>query len=116
MSIAFFRVLVAPRRVAAFALGCLMAVQLAAGLAKAETQVELVETQGGITAYLVNEPAVPLLAMTFQWRGGAAADPLGAEGLSRMVAGLLDEGAGELDSLAFRTVLEDQAIRLGFSP
>ncbi len=115
MSIAFFRVLVAPRRAAAFALGCLMAVQLAAGLAKAETQVELVETQGGITAYLVNEPAVPLLAMTFQWRGGAAADPLGAEGLSRMVAGLLDEGAGELDSLAFRTVLEDQAIRLGFA-
>jgi zinc protease len=32
-----------------------------------------------------------------------------------MVAGLLDEGAGELDSLAFRTILEDQAIRLGFS-
>ena len=115
MSSAFLRFVVSPLRVAACALGCLMAVQLASGLAKAETHVELVETAGGITAYLVNEPTVPLLAMSFQWRGGAAADPAGLEGLSRMVAGLLDEGAGELDSLAFRTVLEDQAIRLGFS-
>jgi zinc protease len=101
--------------VASIAIGGLMAVQLATGMAKAETKVEAVETPGGISAYLVNEPAVPLLAMTFQWRGGAAADPIGSEGLSRMVAGLLDEGAGELDSLAFRTVLEDKAIRLGFS-
>lgn len=31
-----------------------------------------------------------------------------------MVSGLLDEGAGELDSQAFRTELEDRAIRLSF--
>ncbi|MCB9968665.1 MAG: insulinase family protein [Geminicoccaceae bacterium] len=76
------------------------------------TDVERVLTPGGLEAWLVNAPSVPLLAVAFSFRGGAAADPAGSEGLSRMVAGLLDEGAGELDSLAFRTELEDLAIRL----
>jgi zinc protease len=102
-------------RLATLATGLLMAVQIITAPAQAETVVEEVVTASGITAWLVTEPAVPLLAVTFQWQGGAAADPAGREGLSRMVAGLLDEGAGELDSLAFRTILEDQAIRLGFS-
>ena len=97
------------------ATAAVMALQLATATAQAQTLVEEVVTPAGITAYLVNEPAVPLLAVTFEFKGGAAADPQGREGLSRMVAGLLDEGAGELDSLAFRTLLEDQAIRLGFS-
>ncbi|MGH6944569.1 MAG: M16 family metallopeptidase, partial [Geminicoccaceae bacterium] len=48
------------------------------------------------------------------FRGGAALDPVGKEGLAYMVSGLLDEGAGELDSRAFRTELEDLAIRLSF--
>lgn len=97
--------------------GSLMAAELAplvGGAAQAHAHVEEVKTPSGITAYLVREPAVPLLAVTFQFKGGAAADPVGQEGLSRMVAGLLDEGAGELDSLAFRTLLEDKAIRLSF--
>lgn len=102
-------------RLLAAAAGCLMAVQLVTAPSQAQATVEEVVTESGITAWLVNEPAVPLVAVTFQWRGGASADPAGREGLSRMVAGLLDEGAGELDSMAFRTILEDQAIRLGFS-
>ncbi len=101
----------------ALATAAMMALQLTSSdaTAQAETLVEEVVTPAGITAYLVREPAVPLLAVTFEFKGGSAADPVGREGLSRMVAGLLDEGAGELDSLAFRTLLEDQAIRLGFS-
>ena len=81
----------------------------------ATAAVERVLTPGGLEAWLVNAPSVPLIAMAFSFRGGAAADPAGREGLSRMVAGLLDEGAGELDSLAFRTELEDKAVRLHFT-
>lgn len=79
------------------------------------TAVERVLTPAGLEAWLVNAPSVPLLTVAFSFRGGAAADAAGSEGLSRMVAGLLDEGAGELDSLAFRTELEDLAIRLHFT-
>jgi len=99
----------------AIAAAVVMVAQTTTTIARAQTPVEEVRTEAGITAYLVNEPAVPLLSVSFEFEGGAAADPVGREGLSRMVAGLLDEGAGELDSLAFRTLLEDQAIRLSFS-
>lgn len=97
------------------AAGILMADQVTAAPVAATAAVELVDTPGGITALLVNAPSVPLIAVAFLFRGGASADPAGREGLSRMVAGLLDEGAGELDSLAFRTELEDKAIRLHFT-
>jgi zinc protease len=84
------------------------------GPAQAATQVEHVKTERGIEAYLMNEPSMPFLSLSFHFRGGSALDPEGKEGLSYMVSGLLDEGAGDLDSQAFRTELEDLAIRLSF--
>jgi zinc protease len=84
---------------------------LAAGAA---TKVERVVSPGGIEAYLLSEPSIPFLSLSLQFRGGAALDPKGKEGLAYMVSGLLDEGAGDLDSQAFRTELEDLAIRLSF--
>ena len=39
--------------------------------------------------------------------GGIETDPVGKEGLANLASSLLDEGAGELDSQAFRTELEE---------
>lgn len=52
--------------------------------------------------------------MHFAFRGGAALDPNGKEGLAYMVSGLLDEGAGDLDSQAFQRRLENLSIVLRF--
>ena len=82
--------------------------------AEAAAKVERVVSPGGIEAYLLSEPSIPFLSLSLQFRGGAALDPAGKEGLAYMVSGLLDEGAGDLDSQAFRTELEDLAIRLSF--
>ena len=82
--------------------------------AHAAATVERVVSPGGIEAYLLNEPAIPFLSLSLHFRGGAALDPNGLEGLATMASGLLDEGAGELDSQAFRTELEDRAVRLSF--
>ncbi len=76
--------------------------------------VEEVVTPLGIRAYLLREPAIPFVSLAFYFEGGAAQDPEGREGLSNMAAGLLDEGAGPYDSKAFRSALEDNAIRLSF--
>ena len=84
------------------------------GGAKAAAKVERVVSPGGIEAYLLSEPSIPFLSLSLHFRGGAALDPVGKEGLAYMVSGLLDEGAGELDSQAFRTELEDRAVRLSF--
>jgi zinc protease len=81
---------------------------------EAAAKVERVVSRGGIEAYLLSEPSIPFLSLSMHFKGGAALDPKGKEGLSHMVSGLLDEGAGELDSQAFRTELEDLAIRLSF--
>jgi zinc protease len=78
------------------------------------SKVERVVSPGGIEAYLINEPSIPFLSLALHFKGGSALDPAGKEGLAYMVSGLLDEGAGDLDSQAFRTELEDRAIRLSF--
>ena len=77
--------------------------------------VREVKSPGGIKAYLAEDHTAPIVAITFGFKGGSAIDPEAKLGLSTMVTSLLDEGAGQLDSFAFQTELEDRAITLRFS-
>ncbi len=65
--------------------------------------------------YFVQDSSVPLLSLSIVIPGGSATDPASKAGLARMTMGMLDEGAGELESLAYQQALEDYAIRLDFS-
>jgi zinc protease len=91
------------------------AASLWAAAPAAATELTRVVSPGGVEAWLVEEHAIPILSVKIAFRGGAALDPDGKEGLANMVSGLLDEGAGALDSQAFQERLEDHAIHLGFS-
>lgn len=75
--------------------------------------IQEVRSPGGIVAWLVEEHGIPVVALEATFRGGAALDPAGKEGLANMAAALLDEGAGELESQAYHARLEDLSIRLG---
>ena len=77
--------------------------------------VREVKSKGGVSAYLSEDHTTPIIAITFGFKGGTAIDPDAKLGLSRMVTSLLDEGAGQLDSFAFQTALQDRAITLRFS-
>jgi zinc protease len=79
------------------------------------TTIERVVSPGGIEAWLVREPSVPLIAMDFAFKGGADQDPATKPGVSYMTAGLLDDGAGDLDAKAFHQLLEEYAVELRFS-
>ena len=70
---------------------------------------------GGVSAWLVEDHAVPVVSVSWSWRGGAALDPAGQEGAAVMAAALLTEGAGPLPATAFADALRDQAIGLSFS-
>ncbi len=70
---------------------------------------------GGLSAWLVEDHAVPVVSISWAWHGGAALDPAGQEGVSVMGAALLTEGAGPLPATAFADALRDQAIGLSFS-
>lgn len=80
-------------------------------IAAQATNVEKVVSPGGIEAWLVSEPAVPLVSMVVAFNGGARLDPAGKEGLTVVTSSLLNEGAGDLDAQAFKRRLDEKAIR-----
>jgi zinc protease len=79
------------------------------------TTIQRVVSPGGIEAWLVHEPSLPLVALNFAFAGGATEDPADKPGVGYMVSSLLDDGAGELDAKAFQRRLEDNAVELRFS-
>ena len=76
--------------------------------------VRTVTTPRGLDFWLVESSTVPLVALEFAMRGGAAQDPPEKAGLHMLLAGLLDEGAGDLDSQAFQQALDEKAVELHF--
>jgi zinc protease len=76
--------------------------------------VKTVVTPHGLTVWLVESYAVPLVSLEFAMRGGAAQDPPDKAGMGNLLAGLLDEGADELDSQAFQRALDEKAIEISF--
>ena len=102
-----------PRSIVRRAVVALLALPLLAAPALATT-IERVVSPGGIEAWLVHEPAVPMIAIDFAFVGGAAQDAPGKGGTASLVASLLDEGAGDLDAKTFHARLERKAIELGF--
>ncbi len=113
---AFHLVERAARRAAT--LSVLVAAIVALGFVVIGQPAQAVEVQrvtgGGVEAWLVEDHTNPIVTARLAFRGGAALDPADRSGLAEMVAALLDEGAGDLDSTAFHERLEDLAITLGF--
>jgi zinc protease len=81
----------------------------------AATKIQHLISPGGIEAWFVQDATVPLVAMEFAISGGAAQDPADKSGVGSMVAGLIDEGSGDLDSKTFHERLDRRAIELSFS-
>src|SRR5512145_1887855 len=77
-------------------------------------EVQRVTSPGGIEAWLIADDAVPIMSVAFAFRGGNSLDPAGKEGLAQLASGMLDEGAGELDSAAFQQRLAQRGIDFGF--
>jgi predicted Zn-dependent peptidase len=53
----------------------------------------------GLRVWTVEHPSVPVVTFALQVEGGSSADPAGGEGLSAMVADMLDEGTGALTAI-----------------
>ena len=80
------------------------------------SEIRKVVSKKGIVAWFVQDKSVPLIALSFVFRGaGSATDPDGKEGTGDMVSSLLDEGAGDINSADFQRELEEIAARMSFS-
>jgi zinc protease len=97
-----------------FVIACAAALFAAAAQPAGATTIERVVSPGGIEAWLVREPSLPLIAINFAFLGGANEDPAGKPGVGNMAASLLDNGAGELDAKAFQQQVEENAVQLRF--
>ena len=69
-------------------------------------EIQRVKSPGGIEAWLVRDTSVPILSIEFSFRGGRTCDPADKAGLSSLLSGMLDEGAGGIDSKSFQAELQ----------
>ncbi|MBL6638865.1 MAG: insulinase family protein [Planktomarina sp.] len=84
-----------------------------AGAVQAETSVKTLTSPGGLSAWVLEEPAIPFTALNIMFSGGAALDPPDKRGAAFLMTGLLEEGAADLDSQAFAAAKE--ALSASFS-
>ena len=77
-------------------------------------EIEEIVSPAGIEIWHVRDDSVPLISMEAAFRGGANGDGAETAGLARFASAMLSEGAGDLDSQAFKRRVEDLALRLRF--
>lgn len=83
--------------------------------AAAGPKIEMVKSPGGIEAWLVREPSIPIIAMEVVWRdAGEKRAPANQGGIAALLATMLGEGAGDLNSQAFAERQQDNGISVGF--
>ncbi|MBF0272450.1 MAG: insulinase family protein [Magnetococcales bacterium] len=87
----------------------------APALAAENAKVVPFVTSNGIQVFLVENHVNPMVETRILARGGGVYDPAGREGVAAMTAWMFNEGAGELDSVAFQERLHYYGISLGAS-
>ncbi|MBC8131070.1 MAG: insulinase family protein [Rhizobiaceae bacterium] len=97
------------------AAGMALTVSLSFAAPAAAVEIQEVTSPGGIRALLVEDYTNPLIAVNFAFKGaGTTADAPGKEGTGNLLTGLLDEGAGEIESLAFQEKLDELGVSLSY--
>jgi len=78
--------------------------------------IQEITTEGGITAWLVEDDTVPILSLQFAFRGsGSVNDTIGTQGLARLTSQMMTQGAGDLDATAFQKARKDRSVSLSFN-
>jgi len=86
-----------------------------AGEATASSRIREVTSPGGLVAWLVQEPSIPIVTVQIEFAGGARLDEPGKEGAVNLATALIEEGAGDMDNQQFAARLDDLSSSIGFS-
>ncbi len=90
-----------------------MTTLLLAATAQAAPPIQHWTLANGARVYFVESRELPMLQLRVAFDAGAAREPAGKQGLARLTAGLLREGAGTLDANRIAATLEDLGAELG---
>src|SRR6056297_4363518 len=82
--------------------------------AMADVEVKEITTPGGLEAWLVEEHNILFISIELRFRGGASLDAPGKRGATNLMVGLLEEGAGDLESREFAERAEALAASFEF--
>lgn len=81
---------------------------------RAEMTIQDVTSPGGIRAWLVEDASIPFTALEIRFRGGANLDPADKRGVTNLMAALIEEGTGDLDSQGFAAARDALAAEFRF--
>lgn len=91
-----------------------LALTVLAALPARAIDIQEVTSPGGIAAWLVEDHTIPFVAVEIAFRGGASVDAPGKRGAIHLMTGLLEEGAGDRDAVAFAQAMEELAASASF--
>ncbi len=83
--------------------------------ALAEVKIQEVTSPGGFKAWLVEDHGIPFTALEIRFVGGTSLDAPGKRGATYLMSGLIEEGAGDLDSRGFAEARDGLAASFHFS-
>lgn len=73
------------------------------------------KSPSGIPFWLVSDKTLPVIALSFTFRGGAAEDDAAKTGTTSLMAQLLTQGAGDMNAENFNNALDEKGIELNIS-
>ena len=82
--------------------------------ALAEIKIQEVTSPGGIKAWLVEDHNIPFTALNIRFLGGTSLDGPGKRGAVNLMAALIEEGSGDLDSQGFAKARDSLAADFRF--
>lgn len=85
-----------------------------ASVASAAVDIKTITSDGGISAWVVEEPSIPFVALEIRIRGGASLDADGKRGAVNLMMGLLEEGSGDMTAQEFQAKRESLAASFGY--
>ena len=78
-------------------------------------QFESLETKNGIKFWLIEDKSLPLVSMSFSFKGGSILDPIGKDGVTNLMTSLLDEGTQNFTASEYRLFKRENGIKISFS-
>lgn len=68
--------------------------------------IQQITSPGGIKAWLVEDHSIPFTALSIMFKGGASLDAPGKRGATSLMSALLEEGAGDMNSVQYAEAVE----------
>ena len=76
---------------------------------------EQLKTEKGISFWFVKDNSLPLISMSFSFKGGSLLDPRGKEGATNLMISLLDEGTENFKGNELKLSLKENGAKISLS-